>query len=125
MDERIDPDMSVVHDRLTILRKDLATPTIERINTDLVPPNTEGLKIIVSGVVLIFLTALWTYLRFWSHRQNGRPCLIEDWFNVGAVALFYCLEATDFVMVLVGGMGYHDSELQEWHIVRLLKVSKP
>ncbi|XDG06920.1 hypothetical protein ABKA04_006535 [Annulohypoxylon sp. FPYF3050] len=114
--------MSVVHDRLTILRKDLATPTIERINTDLVPPNTEGLKIIVSGVVLIFLTALWTYLRFWSHRQNGRPCLIEDWFNVGAVALFYCLEATDFVMVLVGGMGYHDSELQEWHIVRLLKA---
>ncbi|KAI1457432.1 hypothetical protein F4805DRAFT_428660 [Annulohypoxylon moriforme] len=114
--------MSAAYDGLSILRKDLATPTIDRIETNLVPPNTEGLRIIVSGVVLIFLTALWTYLRFWSLKQNGRGCLIEDWFNVGAVALFYSLMATDFVMVLVGGMGHHDSELQEWHIVRLLKA---
>ncbi|KAI0889715.1 uncharacterized protein GGS22DRAFT_3118 [Annulohypoxylon maeteangense] len=114
--------MSAADDRLTILRKDLATPTVDRIGTNLVPPNTEGLKIIVCGVVLVFLTALWTYLRFWSLRQNGRACLIEDWFNVGAVALFYCLVATDFVMVLVGGMGYHDYELQAWHLARLLKA---
>ncbi|KAI1208991.1 uncharacterized protein F4807DRAFT_106295 [Annulohypoxylon truncatum] len=114
--------MSAAYDRLTILRKDLATPTVDRIETNLVPPNTEGLKIIVSGVVLVFLAALWTYLRFWSLRQNGRACLLEDWFNVGAVALFFSLVATDFVMVLVGGMGHHVSELQEWHIVRLLKA---
>ncbi|KAI2473633.1 hypothetical protein F4781DRAFT_139552 [Annulohypoxylon bovei var. microspora] len=114
--------MSDAYGRLTILLRDLATPTVDRIETDLVPPTTEGLQIIVSGVVLVVLTALWTYLRFWSLRQNGRACMIEDWYNIGAVVLFYSLVATDFVMVLLGGMGHHVSELQQWHIARLLKA---
>ncbi|KAI1383463.1 uncharacterized protein F4822DRAFT_420702 [Hypoxylon trugodes] len=93
-----------------------------RIETNLVPPNTDGSKVIITGVVLTLLTALWTYLRFWSIRQNGRAFLLEDGFNLGALVFFYGLVAADFVMVLSGGLGHRLSELQDWHVVRLLKA---
>ncbi|KAI1105521.1 hypothetical protein F4804DRAFT_131010 [Jackrogersella minutella] len=120
--------MSELYARLSILSTydervaAAATATPGRIETELVQPTTDGSKIIVSGVVLILLTALWTYLRFWSLRKARRAFLMEDWLNVGAVVLFYALVATDFIMVLLGGMGHHDSELQDWHLVRLLKA---
>ncbi|KAI0147968.1 hypothetical protein F4776DRAFT_605373 [Hypoxylon sp. NC0597] len=114
--------MSAVYARLSILpSSDDPTTPVTRIETDLVPPTTEGSKVIITGVVLILLTALWTYLRFWSLRQTGRAFLLEDWLNIGAVVMFYGLVSTDFVMVLAGGMGHNIGELQDWHVVRLLK----
>ncbi|KAI1414723.1 hypothetical protein F5Y13DRAFT_197276 [Hypoxylon sp. FL1857] len=114
--------MSAVYARLSILASnDDPTTPVNRIETDLVPPTTDGSKVIITGVVLILLTALWTYLRFWSLRQTGRAFLVEDWLNIGAVVMFYGLVVTDFVMVLAGGMGHPIGELQDWHIVRLLK----
>ncbi|KAI1372738.1 hypothetical protein F4677DRAFT_449221 [Hypoxylon crocopeplum] len=116
--------MSIVYARLSIPLNnyDSATPASDRIQTDLVPLTAEGTKVIVSGVVLILLTALWTWMRLWSLRRSGRPFGVEDGFNLGAVALFCGLIATDFVMVLAGGMGHHMRELQDWHVARLLKA---
>ncbi|KAI0842301.1 hypothetical protein F5Y06DRAFT_259486 [Hypoxylon sp. FL0890] len=114
--------MSAVYARLSILpNSDEPPPPFNHFETDLVPPTTDGSKVIVTGVVLILLTALWTYLRFWSLRQTRRAFLLEDWLNIGAVVTFYGLVATDFVMVLSGGMGHHIEELQDWHIIRFLK----
>lgn len=48
--------------------------------------------------------------------------MVDDGLNLGAVVLFYGLIAMDFSMVLAGGMGHHVGELQDWHVVRLMKV---
>ncbi|KAI0135144.1 hypothetical protein F4814DRAFT_399999 [Daldinia grandis] len=116
--------MSIVHARLSIIGSsdDLATPVADRINTDLVPLTSEGSKIIAAGVILFFLTALWTGLRFWSLRRSGRAFMVDDGLNLGAVVLFYGLIAVDFSMVLAGGMGHHVEELQDWHVMRLMKT---
>ncbi|KAI5862203.1 hypothetical protein GGS23DRAFT_111062 [Durotheca rogersii] len=115
--------MSVVHPRLTTLPAENIASQPDRIETDLVPPTIEGWKIIIPGVVLILLTALWTYMRLWSARRNGRGILIEDWLSLCATALFYGVVATDFAMVLAGGMGHHAEQLQDWHVVWLLKAA--
>ncbi|KAL7629120.1 hypothetical protein AAE478_000639 [Parahypoxylon ruwenzoriense] len=115
--------MSVVYAGLTTSTADELAKRTNRIETDLVPPTAEGWKVIISGAVLVLLTALWTYMRLWSLGRSGRGFLIEDWLNLGAVVLFYGLVASDFVMVLAGGMGYHAGEVQDWHVVRLLKAT--
>lgn len=121
----VELDMTIVYARLTIPSTDnLSASPNNRIETNLVPPNAEGLKIIASGVSLVIFTALWTCMRFWSLRQSGRIFVAEDSLNLGAVVLFYCLIATDFAMVFTGGMGYHVDMIAHWHLVWLLKVSK-
>ncbi|KAH9999737.1 hypothetical protein F4779DRAFT_605203 [Xylariaceae sp. FL0662B] len=107
--------------RLATVADEITKPN-RVIETELVPLSAEGSKIIVSGVVLIVLTAIWTCMRLWSVRQSSRAFFIDDGLNLAAVALFYGLVATDFVMVLSGGMGYHLDELQDWHIVRLMQA---
>ncbi|KAI8957963.1 hypothetical protein F5Y11DRAFT_360394 [Daldinia sp. FL1419] len=116
--------MSIVHARLSIIGSsdDLATPAADRIETDVVPLTSEGSKIIASGVILFFLTALWTALRFWSLRRSGRAFMVDDALNLGALVLFYGLIAADFSMVLTGGIGHHAGELQDWHVERLMKT---
>ncbi|KAI0385918.1 hypothetical protein F5Y04DRAFT_160013 [Hypomontagnella monticulosa] len=116
--------MSIVLARLSILPSNdgLATPAADRIETDLVPLSTDGSKVIISGTVLLVLISLWTYLRFWCLRQNGRVFSMEDGLHLGAVVFFYGLVAADFTMVLAGGLGHHIVVLQDWHVVRLLKT---
>ncbi|KAI1074393.1 hypothetical protein F5B20DRAFT_438513 [Whalleya microplaca] len=101
---------------------DETTTTNRIVETKLVPLLAEGSKIVVSGVVLIVLTALWTCMRLWSVRQSGRPFFIDDALNLAAVAFFYGLVTVNFVTVLSGGMGHHVDELQDWHVVRLLQA---
>ncbi|ORY58542.1 uncharacterized protein BCR38DRAFT_400322 [Pseudomassariella vexata] len=108
--------------RLAIFTNETENP-VEIFNSGLVPPSTEGWRIIGSGIVLLFLTALWTYMRYWSRKEIGRPFMLEDGLNLAAVIIFYGLVANNFVMVLVGGMGHHMYELQPWHVVRLSKAT--
>lgn len=119
--------MSIVHARLSISPSGhgYAASASTRIETDTVPLSVEGSHIIISSVILIVLTALWTCMRIWCVKQSGRGFVIEDGLSIAAVILFYGLIATDFVMVFSGGLGYHVNELQEWHLVRLLKVNQP
>ncbi|KAI0173385.1 hypothetical protein GGR52DRAFT_590564 [Hypoxylon sp. FL1284] len=115
--------MNILHARLAIpLSEDLPAVASGRFETGLVPPNAEGWKVIALGIVLVFLTALWTWMRLWSLRQVGRSFAVEDGLNLGAVFLFFGIVASDFVMVLVGGMGHHVDELQSWHVIRLMKA---
>ncbi|OTB05968.1 hypothetical protein M426DRAFT_319349 [Hypoxylon sp. CI-4A] len=115
--------MSVIYPRYSIFLGDDGTSTEpDHINTNLVPLSTEGSKVIVSGSVLILITSLWSYLRFWSVRQSGRRFLVEDWTSLAALVLFYGLITVDFTMALAGGMGHHVTELQDWHLIRLLKA---
>ncbi|KAI1469910.1 uncharacterized protein F4812DRAFT_306549 [Daldinia caldariorum] len=116
--------MSIVYARLSIIgsSNDPATPATDRIETDVVPLTTEGSRIIASGIILILLVALCTGLRFWSLRRSGRAFMVDDGLYLGAVIIFYGLVATGFSMVLAGGAGHHVGELQDWHLVRLLKA---
>ncbi|KAI4867522.1 hypothetical protein F4820DRAFT_197883 [Hypoxylon rubiginosum] len=116
--------MNILHARLTVLSNDgLSTPpSANTLAIGLVPPSTEGWKVIISGIVLTLVTALWTWMRLWSLRQDGRAFALEDGLNLGAVIFFFSLISTDFVMVFVGGLGYHMNNLQDWHVTRLLKA---
>ncbi|KAI1482821.1 hypothetical protein K445DRAFT_309252 [Daldinia sp. EC12] len=116
--------MSIVHARLSIIGSsdDPTIPAADRIETDIVPLTSGGSKIIAAGIILFFLTASCTALRFWSLRRSGRAFMVDDGLYLGAVILFYGLIAADFSMVLVGGVGHHVGELQDWHVVRLLKA---
>ncbi|KAI2602352.1 hypothetical protein GGR54DRAFT_525559 [Hypoxylon sp. NC1633] len=115
--------MSIVHARIPVSSyNDFITTTNGRIETDFVPLTSEGTKVIISGVVLIVLTALWTWMRLWSLRQAGRAFAVDDGFYLGAMVLFYSLIASNFVMVFAGGLGHHVSELQDWHVVRLMQT---
>ncbi|KAI1775621.1 hypothetical protein F4818DRAFT_414395 [Hypoxylon cercidicola] len=115
--------MNLLHARLVSLSSEgLSTASTNRAEIGLVPPNTEGWKVIISGIVLTLLTALWTWMRLWSLRQDGRAFAMEDGLNLGAVVFFFGLISVDFVMVFVGGLGHHVNNLQDWHMVRLMKA---
>ncbi|CAJ2501182.1 Uu.00g040350.m01.CDS01 [Anthostomella pinea] len=108
--------------RLEIMTND-TTALIPVIGTELVPPTTEGWAVIASGLVLVVVTALWTFMRGWSLKRDSRAFFAEDGLNITATVLFYGLVASNIVMVLAGGMGHPTSELQPWHLVRLSRAA--
>ncbi|KAI1761838.1 hypothetical protein GGR53DRAFT_451511 [Hypoxylon sp. FL1150] len=115
--------MYILHARLSVLPSDdLSTFPPNRVEIGLVPPNSDGWKVIISGIVLTLLTVLLTLLRLWSLRQDGRAFTIEDGFHLGAVLFFFGLVSVDFVMVFVGGVGHHINSLQDWHLIQLMKA---
>ncbi|KAI1335674.1 hypothetical protein F5Y15DRAFT_428148 [Xylariaceae sp. FL0016] len=100
---------------------EIANPNVVR--TDIVTPTREGWAIIFCGVLLVVLTTLWTSVRLWSTRLRGKWFLWEDGLSLMAIILFWGLVATNTVAVVFGGMGHHFDELQQWHIIRLLKAT--
>ncbi|KAJ4417303.1 hypothetical protein N0V82_006247 [Gnomoniopsis sp. IMI 355080] len=71
-----------------------------------------------SGIFCI-LVAMWTGLRIYSRRMRLMPLGIEDLlYNVSVIA-FYGFVVSLYMATYLGGIGYHMSQLNKFHIARL------
>jgi hypothetical protein len=90
---------------------------------DLVPLSPGGARIIALGVVLIFLTTLWTALRFYCRYLKRVAIQPEDWLHLAALFFHYCQISGSFVSIAIGGAGHPSKELEDFQLLRFRKTS--
>ncbi|KAK7446482.1 integral membrane protein [Colletotrichum acutatum] len=96
---------------------------LSRIMTTIVPlaANPNATQVIYTNIVLVTLVTLWTGLRLYSRKMRQVPFGVDDSLYMVALILFYAFVVLHFMMLFLGGAGHHVSELQPWHIEKLMK----
>ncbi|KAI3542584.1 integral membrane protein [Colletotrichum filicis] len=93
------------------------------ITTTVVPlaANPNATQVIYTNIVLVTLVTVWTGLRLYSRKMRRVPFGVDDSLYMVALILFYAFVVLHFMMLFLGGAGHHVSELQPWHIEKLMK----
>ncbi|KAK1471789.1 integral membrane protein [Colletotrichum cuscutae] len=96
---------------------------LSRITTTFVPlaANPNATQVIYTNIVLVTLVTVWTGLRLYSRKMRRVPFGVDDSLYMVALILFYAFVVLHFMMLFLGGAGHHVSELQPWHIEKLMK----
>lgn len=56
-----------------------------------IPPNADGIKVIIVDVVLLVLASIWVALRFYSRHMKKISPRVEDWLILVAFFMAACL----------------------------------
>ncbi|KAI2610066.1 uncharacterized protein GGS25DRAFT_244581 [Hypoxylon fragiforme] len=93
----------------------------QKLTTVTVPlaPREEVAQCIRTTIIFSVLVAVWTGLRLWSRRIRQLPINLPDIFFYVSVATFYAMVVCLFILLYMGGIGYHMDQLQKYHIARL------
>ncbi|KAF5017272.1 hypothetical protein F66182_10809, partial [Fusarium sp. NRRL 66182] len=73
-------------------------------------------------IIFCVLIAIWSLLRLCARRVRYTPLHVEDALFYVSVASFYGMVIAFFLLMYLGGIGYHMDQLQKSHIARLTQT---
>ncbi|KAI5925280.1 hypothetical protein F4810DRAFT_659796 [Camillea tinctor] len=96
----------------------------DKIQTTVVPLSTrpEVTQSLHTIIIFSILIAIWTGLRVYSRRIKKLPLGVEDGLFYASVACWYGMVVSCFMLLYLGGVGYHMDQLEKVHIARLTQT---
>ncbi|KAI0595078.1 hypothetical protein F4775DRAFT_571343 [Biscogniauxia sp. FL1348] len=95
-----------------------------KIQTTTVPISTrpEVAQCLHTIIIFSVLITLWTGLRWYARRMKRMPLSVEDGLFYASVVCWYGMVICCFLLLYLGGVGYHMDQLEKIHIARLTQT---